>query len=81
MPAFTPPTIQQGSSDFFFGRYSIPVGQSVLLRDGSYATVQTPALMEVADLAEGEEWFQGGRTYVVSQAVADALVADGYEVS
>lgn len=81
MPLFTPPTVKQGSNDHFFGRYSIDVGQSVLLRDGVYVTTPYPALMEIADLVEGEEWFQGGRTYTVSQAVADALAADGYAVA
>lgn len=81
MPLFTPPTVKQGSNDHFFGRYSIDVGQSVLLRDGVYVTTPYPALMEVAPLVEGESWFQGGRTYVVSASVAAALVASGYEVS
>jgi hypothetical protein len=36
--------------------------------------------MEIAGLIEGEEWFQGGRTYTVSNDVADRLTASGFEV-
>lgn len=82
MPAFTPPTVNQAlSGDYFFGRYSIPVGVSVIKRAGTYHSTPYPTLAEVADLIEGEEWFQGGRTYVVSSDIAAALVADGFEVS
>lgn len=80
MPTFTPPTVEQGSSDPFFGRYSIPVGQSVLSRSGGFQTVPFPTLMELDGLTEGEDWFQGGRTYVVSDEVGAALEAAGYTV-
>lgn len=80
MPSFTPPTVLERSSDPFFGRYSIPVGQSVVLRDGHYATVPYPWLGEIAELQDGETYFLGGRTYVVSNEVAFALEADGYTV-
>lgn len=80
MPTFTPPTIQEGlsSRDHFFGRYSIPVGQSVVKVNGTYVTRPYPALAEIADLTEGVEWFQGGRTYVISPEVASALQSDGF---
>ena len=81
MPTFTPPTVEQGSSDPFFGRYSIPVGQSVISRNGTFQTVPFPTLMEIDGLIEGEDWFQGGRTYVVSEDVATALALAGYEVA
>lgn len=81
MPTFTPPTVPQGSTDPFFGRYSIQVGVSVVKRAGVFTRVPYPALAEIHDLTEGEEWFQGGRTYVISEAIAAALAADGYEVS
>lgn len=80
MPTFTPPTVPQGSTDPFFGRYSIPVGVSVVKRDGVFRRVPYPALMEIADLEEGVEWFQGGRTYIVSDEVAETLTASGFEV-
>lgn len=80
MPTFTPPTVLQGSSDPFFGRYSIPVGQSVVLRNGHYATVPYPWLGEIAPLTEGRDYFLGGRTYDITNAVASALEADGFTV-
>lgn len=81
MATFTPPTTTEHSDDFFFGRYQMTVGQSVVLTDGTYTTTPYPWLGEIADLEEGVEWFQGGRTYEVSSAVATALQADGYTVS
>lgn len=80
MPTFTPPTINEGSNDFFFGRYSIPVGQSVVKTNGTFRTTPYPWLGDIADLEEGVEWFGGGRTYVVSDEVAALLAADGYTV-
>lgn len=78
MPTFTPPTVLQGSSDPFFGRYSIPVGQSVVKVNGVYTTTPYPWLGTIADLEEGVDYFLGGRTYVISNSVATALQADGY---
>lgn len=80
MPTFTPPTVPQGSSDPFFGRYSIPVGVSVVRSGGVFVRRPYPALMEIAGLVEGVDWFQGGRTYTVSSATATALTADGFTV-
>ena len=89
MPTFTPPTQEQGSSDPFWGRYRIPVGISVVRIPqgfgmgawgetpygfGGYRRLPTPALSEIAGLEEGVDWFQGGRTYVISDEVAEALV-------
>jgi hypothetical protein len=81
MPSFTPPTELQSSDDILFGRYSIPVGQSVVKVDGTYRTTPYPWLGEIADLTEGVDYFLGGRTYEVTDAVATALQADGYTTS
>lgn len=81
MPTFEPPTINQGSDDYFFGRYSIPVGQSVLKRAGHYVTVQTPWLGELDGLVDGTDYFLGGHIYTVTPEVASALNADGYTTS
>lgn len=81
MPTFTPPTVNLGSNDPFFGRYSIPVGQSVVKKNGVYELTPYPTLVELDGLDEGTDWFGGGRTYVVSAEVADALTTDGFEVS
>ena len=80
MPSFTPPTEQEGSSDHFFGRYSIAVGRSVVKVNGIFTTTPYPWLGDIAELEEGVEWFQGGRTYVVTDEVATALENDGYTV-
>lgn len=81
MPTFSPPTVPQGSTDPFFGRYSIPVGVSVVFRDGAFRRTPYPALREIAHLQEGVEWFQGGRTYVIDEDTASALTADGFSVT
>lgn len=79
MPTFTPPTVAQGSTDPFFGRYSIQVGQSVVRSDGTFQTVSYPWIGELqAAGVEGTDWFQGGRTYVVSDATASELTTAGY---
>lgn len=78
---FTPPTVLQSSNDSFFGRYSIPVGQSVVRVGGGFQTVAFPWLGElVAAGVEGTDWFLGGRTYAVTSDIADELTGLGYEV-
>jgi hypothetical protein len=61
-------------------RYSIEVGMSVVFKDGRYQTIPYPWLGDIDGLTEGVDWFGGGRTHTISDAVADALEADGYEV-
>ena len=78
MPTFTPPTVNEASSDPFFGRYSIPVGQSVVKKNGHYTLEPYPWLGDLAGLELGTDYFLGGRTYVVSDAIASALAADGF---
>ena len=78
MPTFTTPTRNEGSSDHFFGRYSIPVGQSVVKKNGHYATTPYPWLGDLVGLTDGVDYFLGGRTYVIDDATAAALQADGY---
>lgn len=80
MPTFTPPTVQEGTSDPFWGRYTIPVGQSVVKVNGVYTTTPYPWLGDIADLEEGVEYFLGGRTYDITNAVAADLEADGFTV-
>lgn len=78
MPTFTPPTTTESSDDFFFGRFQMTVGQSVVWDGAHFSTRPYPWLGEIHDLTEGETWFQGGRTYTVTSTVAAALAADGY---
>lgn len=80
MPTFNPPTRMEGSSDFFFGRYSVPVGESVVKVNGTYTVTPYPWLGDIADLTDGEDYFLGGHVYTVSDEIAAALVADGFTV-
>lgn len=81
MPTFTPPTVAQGSTDPFFGRYSIQVGQSVVRSDGTFQTIAYPWIGELqAAGSEGTDWFLGGRTYVITDAIGTELTAAGYTV-
>lgn len=78
MPTFTPPTRNERSSDPFFGRYSIPVGQSVVKKNGHYVLESYPWLGDLDGLELGVDYFLGGRTYAVDSTVAAALNADGF---
>lgn len=80
MPSFTPPTQQQGvrTGDPLFDRYTVPVGLSVVRVDGAFITQPFPWLGDIADLTEGVDWFQGGRTYIISDDTAAELTAAGY---
>ena len=78
MPLFTPPTTTQSSDDRLFGRYKVNVGESVVKVNGTFTLMPYPWLGDIADLTEGVEWFQGGRTYVISPEVASELAAAGF---
>ena len=80
MPTFSPPTVLQGSSDHFFGRYSIPVGQTVVKVNGVYTTTPYPWLGTLAPLVDGVDYFLGGHEYTVTNDIAAALERDGYTV-
>ena len=80
MPTFTPPTRLEASSDPFFGRYRIPVGESVVRVNGTFTTQPYPWLGDLDGLAEGEDYFLGGHEYVVSDEIAVELSAAGYTV-
>ena len=82
MPTFTPPTRFEfsGGNDALFSRFKVEVGISVVKKAGHYLTVTTPWLGEIAALTEGKDWFQGGRTYDITDAVATALRADGFTI-
>lgn len=93
MPTFTPPviSIKQGD-DILLGRYKAYWGQSVVKKNGHYVTQPYPWLGDLrpytghndaygTELVEGVDWFQGGRTYIVSPTIAAALSADGFTTS
>lgn len=66
--------ISSQSIPFGTGAY----GTSAYGSGGRYITTPYPWLGDIANLVEGRDWFQGGRTYTVTDAVAAALVASGY---
>ena len=80
MTTFTPPTTTESSDDYFFGRYKVPVGISVVWNGTTFVNQAYPWLGDLVNLTEGVTWFQGGRTYEVSSATADALTTAGYTV-
>jgi hypothetical protein len=81
MTTFTPPITYESSTDRFFGRYKVPVGISVLWNGSTFISQPYPWLGDLTNLTEGVTWFQGGRTYTVSDATADALTAAGYNTT
>ena len=56
-----------------------PCGKSVLYLDERYVTVENPSQLLFDGLVEGVTYFLGGHEYAVSEEVAAALAADGYE--
>jgi hypothetical protein len=90
MPQFTPPTTPvKGDGDILLARYHADWGESVVKQNGHYVLDPYPWLGDLrvrpvntdsysSELVEGVDWFQGGRTYVVSSAVAAQLNADGF---
>ena len=81
MPSFTPPVVQEGSDDPFFGRFLTSVGQSVVRTNGHFVTTPYPWLGELVDLVEGTDYFLGGRTYQVDDLTASQLQSDGFTTS
>lgn len=93
MPTFTPPVLTGSASQtprllagssgierrLFSRATPTPSSQSVLKNpDGTYRTLSCPSQDEIAAAAL---YYQGGRTYTVTQAEADALAAAGYTVT
>jgi hypothetical protein len=80
VPTFTPPTVDYpaGSGPLLSRFRSIPVGQSVVKRDGAYELTPFPWAGELEGLTEGEDYFLGGRTYTISDDVAASLDLDGF---
>lgn len=55
-----------------------PVSFAVVFRNGHFQSVRVPTQDETAALVEGETWFTGGRSYVVSHDTAILLESDGF---
>lgn len=81
MPTFTPPTQPEAMPGHpLLSRYTVEVGQSVVKFNGHFTLMPYPWIGDLVGLVEGTDWFGGGRTYIISQAVADGLTADGFTV-
>lgn len=78
MPSFTPPIVQQGSDDPFFGRYLTNAGVSVVWDGTTFVAQPYPWLGEIQNLVEGKTWFQGGRVYQVDDITAGLLQNAGF---
>lgn len=77
---FTTPTIREnpgGEYHPLFSRIEIPVGISVLKKDGEYFEVRYPSSEEVA---EADIFYLGGITHTVTAEEKTSLEAAGYEV-
>lgn len=74
-----PPTVEEGPIGghrlFYF--YKMLKGISVLKIDGQYVEYRDPSQ---DDIALATEVYLGGHEYPVSDAIAAALIAAGYEV-
>ena len=72
----TLPTLDNIYTDhFLFSRYSIPVGQSLLITSDVGTLTQFPSQDEIRD---ADFYFGGGRRHVLSSAEHTAVVAAGY---
>lgn len=90
MPVFMGPTVAdvprilpdtRGPARRLMRHYSpLERGRSVVFVNGHYVTVDVPEQSLLDTLVQGETYFLGGHEYEVSDAVAAALIADGYEV-
>lgn len=81
MPLFTPPVHQESvSGDRLFARFTMPTGASVVRVGGVFRTQPYPWIGDLDGLTEGVDWFQGGRTYEIDDALAAELSAAGFTV-
>lgn len=80
MPTFRGPVLQWAwpTGNRLLDRLKVDRALSVVKVNGHYQTQESPYLGDIQNLTEGVDWFQGGRTYTITQAVADALTADGF---
>lgn len=79
---FTPPTrwerIPTNEKPYRF--YMRPVAMNVVQRNGRFQEVRV-ATDHDDGLVEGETWFAGARTYIVSDELALLLQADGFDIT
>lgn len=79
---FTPPTVKQAvGTGPLLSRYSIDVGQSVVKYNGTFTLMPFPWMGHLVGLTEGVDYFMGGRTYEISEAIAAELENTGFVVN
>lgn len=83
MPSFTPPTHEEPirSTVRPLNYYRLTWAASVVRVNGTFQSVRSPHqdLLEAAG-EHGTDYFLGGRTYVVTDAIGTELAAAGYPV-
>lgn len=74
---FTPPRVPEKAyvRHRLFSRVSVDQGVTVLKEDGFYRLARIPSAEECE---AADAYYQGGRTYLVSDDEGDALTAAGY---
>lgn len=82
MPTFTPPSVVIGCNDPVFSKIfgGTSTGQSIVKANGVFTLMPYPWLGDLVGLVEGTDWFCGGRTYWVTDAVGSALAGAGFTV-
>ena len=78
--SFEPPTVGEASDDVLFGRFQVPVGQTVFVAEGTVTVSPVPWMGDLVGLTEGVDFFLGGRRYLVSEAQASVLTGAGLTV-
>lgn len=79
MPTFNPPTHQVGlENKGFWSYFQTNAGLSVVRVNGTLTLHPYPENPDLLVLIEGTDYFLGGRTYTVTQAVANELTAAGF---
>lgn len=77
MPFFTPPTISEHPlvRHPLIRRTHLDVGVTILKENGFYRQVRYP---NAAECEAADAYYQGGRTYPITEQEADDLTAAGY---
>lgn len=81
MQVFTPPVRWVNNSHLQekpYRFYRHQVSMSVVYRNSTFQEVRVANPDETNDLVEGETWFSGGRSYIVSEETAALLAGDGF---
>lgn len=85
MPSFTPPTHEESIRTLVppLRYYRLTWANSVVRVNGVFTSIRTPSTQTIAASGgvEGTDFFRGGRTYYVTDAVAAELETAGFSVT